>query len=769
MKIEDCSRRQFLETAAFAAAGVSAAHAQTEAEGRKTMAHIGPYQGVPTLFVNGFPLHPYIYYLPVPVKEHIADFAQAGIHIFTWGQSSIIPNSMAMGWEGPGKYDYTRFDSEVRVFLEADPECFLFPRLAVSAPQWWLEAHPEDRIHYDEEPQRGGQTQSRRRHETSLASRLWLREATEAMVRLIGHVRKQPYRDHFIGFQVTGGRNEWTYSGGFGDFSASATARWREWLRAKYAGDAGALREAWKNKDSAFESAVVPPRAERLRTDAGLLRDPEVSRWVSDYYEFYSDVTAEALIRFCGAGKEATNGESLMGAFYGYLMCENNGYDSGLAPVHWGHQAMRKVLASPHVDFLCSPYQYTHRGPGGADAEQSLPDSVKLHGKLFISECDQETFIQVLPRRWTQGRPLPTVPETFAFLKRDFSHRFLKRYGFWWMDLWDKAGWYHHPDIVRFLRRTRLLMDKSRRLDMRYQGEAAVFIDEETPFYVKPGVELLYPLVFLQDLCGLARMGTTYDVYLHNDLTHPNFPEYKMYVFLSTLYLTEAERLAIQSRVQCDNKLAVWMYAPGILSEKGLSPANMKELTGISLRHQAVRWPSSFGHSRVFLTDYDHPLTRGVNFTYFGTESPISPAVYCDEPDLTVLGRLMPTHGMENFGEFNAFTVKKFADWTSVFIGVPNAPPELLRNAARMAGCHIYSDENQVVYANSHFLSIHTNRGGRRRLVLPRRSDVYDAFTEQLMARGVTEFTDELPRNGGRVYYLGDIADIADPASRFEL
>jgi hypothetical protein len=304
---------------------------------------------------------------------------------------------------------------------------------------------------------------------------------------------------------------------------------------------------------------------------------------------------------------------------------------------------------------------------------------------------------------------------------------------------------------------------------MQYKGEVAVLIDEETPFYLKPGVELLYPLVFLQDLCGLSRMGTTYDVYLHNDLDHPNMPDYKLYVFLSTLYLTEAERQSIKAKVQRANKTVLWMYAPGIIGDKGISAANMRDLTGMSLKHQAVRFQSSFGHSRLFLTNYDHPATRGVTFAHFGTESPISPAIYCDDPEATVLGRLMPTHGGDNFGEHPAFAVKKFADWTSIFIGVPNAPPDILRNIARMAGCHIYNDDNQVIYANSHYLAIHTNRSGRRKLVLPRRSDVYDAFTEKQIARNVTEFTDELPANGTRVYFLGDIANIAHLPSRFDL
>ena len=58
---------------------------------------------------------------------------------------------------------------------------------------------------------------------------------------------------------------------------------------------------------------------------------------------------------------------------------------------------------------------------------------------------------------------------------------------------------------------------------------------------------------------------------LHDDLARPDMPEYKLYIFLNTLYLTSAERSVIKKRVQGDNKVAVWIYAPGVLSESGLS------------------------------------------------------------------------------------------------------------------------------------------------------------------------------------------------------
>jgi hypothetical protein len=75
-----------------------------------------------------------------------------------------------MGWIGPEKHDFTAFDAEVATILDADPEALLFPRGAVSAPKWWLETHPEDRIVFDDGT-------FGRRHRTSLVSVAWRKSA----------------------------------------------------------------------------------------------------------------------------------------------------------------------------------------------------------------------------------------------------------------------------------------------------------------------------------------------------------------------------------------------------------------------------------------------------------------------------------------------------------------------------------------------------------------------------------------------------------------
>jgi len=374
----------------------------------------------------------------------------------------------------------------------------------------------------------------------------------------------------------------------------------------------------------------------------------------------------------------------------------------------------------------------------------------------------------VRPGEWRMGGPDPTPAQSFAILKRDFAHNFIRRQAMWWMDLYAKAGWYNHPDIHKYLRRSKTIAENSARLDLQSAAEIAVFLDEETPYYLRPGQELLYPLVFLQDKLGLPRIGAPVDFYLHNDLSRPNMREYKLNIFLNTIYLTGAEREAIRARVCKGNKVCVWMYAPGLISDSGLSVEHMRALTGIWLNYRKVTSPNHRMCNHIYLTDFRHSITNGLTEgVFFGSDAPIDPVTYSEDPDALILGRLIPSHGMpETIGEFPAFVVKKFADWTSVFIAVPGVPSSIWRNLARLAGCHIYNDQDVIIDANSQFLSVHTAAGGPMTMRLPRKTDVYDAYTEQRIARNATEFPDEIPPYGTRLYFLGDMARIADEASR---
>jgi hypothetical protein len=74
---------------------------------------------------------------------------------------------------------------------------------------------------------------------------------------------------------------------------------------------------------------------------------------------------------------------------------------------------------------------------------------------------------------------------------------------------------------------------------------------------------------------------------------------------------------------------------------------------------------------------------------------------------------------------------------------------------ARRAGCHLYCDADEIIYANHSFLAIHTAGAGTRTFHLRRPSDVIEVFSGDVLARGATRFNDTIGAYRTRLYYLG--------------
>jgi len=90
---------------------------------------------------------------------------------------------------------------------------------------------------------------------------------------------------------------------------------------------------------------------------------------------------------FAGVAKKACGGKSLVGTYYGYLT------QHGRRQQDSSHLALAKVLRCPDVDFLMSPPLYTDRQLCGTSGFMSATESVRLHGKLWLSEADYRTHL----------------------------------------------------------------------------------------------------------------------------------------------------------------------------------------------------------------------------------------------------------------------------------------------------------------------------------------------------------------------------------------
>jgi len=743
-------RRDVLRMAPFAAAGAvtgdrirdlfipTAGSAQGPPRFGAAAAEVRPHNESPALFLDGKPVFPAINWVSGPTpdrwdfEEQARKSAATGIHIYAFDVGK------GTEWVGPGPgrtddFDFTTVEARFGRVIKADPAALFHLRVYLEPGHgdWWEKARPDEcEILSDG-----------RRNGMSFASQVWRDEAKAFLRAYVAHFRKIGLYDRVIAYQVGAGHTgEWVKGESSmyapcGDYSEPMRRYFRDWLRGRYRGDSTELRAAWSHAPSVtFDTAEVPAAGRQLEARLYTFRDPVMERDVIDYFAALAELCADAVIDLCRAIKAATEGKRLAGAFYGYLLdlAWNGGFfkerpDSDYSTYQRsGHLGLKKVLASPDVDFLVSPYSYGFRGLGG-DSPSMLPaESVRHHGKLLLIEDDTRTHADSQDPNYGQVK---TFEDSRAVLRRNLAHFLTHGEGAWWA-LW-KVDPVKEPRFERLLRELRGWGDISMDYDRSSASDIAVLLDDESFFYETCRYDLDIPLIFQQRLWGLPRLGAPFDVFLLDDLLAGKLPPYKLYIFLNPLRLDGARRNALAKEIRRDGRTALWIYAPGYIKERpGLE--NIEDLTGIRFGLGEQPWGPI-----VHITDFGHPITKDLaRDISWGTNNKLAPIFHVDDPKARVLGEVVYSQGNCRPG----FAVKDFGEWRSVYSAAPNLPAPVLRAVARFAGVHIYSDAGDVLYANRSFVGIHTLSGGERVVRLPRRvAAVADLFAGKTIARDTAE------------------------------
>jgi len=757
---------QFLALWALASASL----AQT---GPGLTSEVRQLEGMPALFVNGKPASPILAAPYRPGPSDFDDFRKAGISIF-----NIY---LRFDWTGPEQYDFKRVDEKLDAYLKIDPAALFLPRVLLTPGPWWCKEYPGEITMRDDGSPAGMFGQP---CHPSFASAKYRELSRKAMIAFLDHVESR-YGASIVGYQVGNGfGGEWlTFNSfwevrpgqpppakfGVEDYSPPARALFRQWLARRY-GSVAALRRAWGDARVTFETAEPPNEVERYSTNHGIFFDPAVSRRVPDYFSFFNEMVADVLLENAAWVKEFTRRRKIVGAFYGYLWCNF----PNLSVVHSGHLAFAKVLRSPDVDFIASCYTYDNKQIGGPNNSQSLPEAAALHGKLYFNEVDTETHLHRRQWRWGDSLRNPTnFEETRGLLVRDYAYALTKGFGMWWTDL--HGGTYHDDRIIELLRRLKQVDERYLGADRRPGAEIAVILDEASFTYFGDGEPLFNALLTAQKQWEFAFIGAPWEPYLLTDIDNPKLRDFKLYIFLNTFRVTPEQRAAVHARLRRNGATALWVYAPGYIGEK-LSVENMRALTGISLAES-----DTAGELRVEIAAREHPYTKSLpQGLAYGTDVNVEnikrwydhqiylkdprdpslqrdlpgfrirPRFWCDDPQALVLGRLA---GIDRPG----LVVKKQDGWTSVYSSAPILPAALLRNIARAAGCHIYSDAGDAVSANGGFLGIYAPAGGARTVRLPRRSRVLDLLEDRVIAEGTDSFTLELAPNASVLLRLEEI------------
>ena len=476
---------------------------------RGVYSYVDDCGGVPTLFVNGEPLPAAAYMTYLEEYNNYAQFAEAGYTLFSvpvlfagrWINANDAGKPFHAGiFDKKGEPDYSSLDSSVERILTACPDAYIFPRVNVSMPLWWIEENPDC---LDGTGKR-----------ESLFSVKFRETAADMLRKTIEHISRSNYASHIVGYQIAGGNTEeWFHFDLNAGLCKNAENAFNAWLEKYYPG-------------CGFSGL---PDLSALSGKGPYHKNEHIAR----YLEFASEAVADDICYLSSVAKRASGNNLAVGTFYGYSL--------EVSSPLYGTHALKTILNCDDIDFICSPNSYIDNRNRNIDWTEMYPaGSVRLHGKVCMQECDIRTHLTgLLSERGgcAEGQyngpiwqRLENADQTKSALRKSFARQLIRGNGFWWFDMW--GGWYDSPDILSEMAQMRdIYADSCAKANRKSTAEVAVFVDESMYKYMTDCALRSAPFNMRR---ALGSADAPYDIYDVSDFKAV-YGNYKAVVFLSDL------------------------------------------------------------------------------------------------------------------------------------------------------------------------------------------------------------------------------------------
>ena len=692
------------------------------------------------MIVNGEAVAPMWYARPenpILFEEHtVTKFAEVGVD--TLVTYVFLNNNYGDVWTEEG-FVSDAIDDMMLANLKGNPNAKFIVALDFNAPQWWCEQNPGELATLA--------STTPDRTNASFASQKWKQESGAIMAEAIDYMMHQSYANQIIGFKITGGYtlewNWWASSGvsdDVGDFSQCGIEGFRAWLTEKYQTDA-ALQAAYSDSSITLKNAMPPSAALRSDDYLDTVITVQDHPQMMDYELYMAQVKADTIEYFAELVKDAVNDRLVVGTYGGYFYA-GGGYEfsNAVANVYF-----QRILQSEYIDFVKSPWMYGMREIGDSAEFMGPVDSLDLYGKLWIVEDDTRLNLQKMYGKqddnaavgWTRD-----YEQSVEQLKRNFSYVLSKGMGVSFYNLmWNFTDDDQYYGVIgqmyQEMQASLCRVDES-------TADIAVFVDGEShmlvPYEEEFANSILGTSLYRSQLTELGHTGAAYDMYLLDDLKDGLVPEHKINVFLAATMITQEERAAIESQLQKNGNILVWIFTDGISDGNTTDITLMEELTGMDL---SLISTTRKHNATAKVTDNTHWLTAGMKASqYYGVKNydKMSPVIAVKDSAATVLAYHTPS-GSVSSGQA-ALAVKDMGDWTSIYSAVPNLPQSLFRNMLKQVGGHIYTDSaSDVIYASRNYVALHSLFAGERTITLPEKVSVYDVFSGKLIGTGIDSFT----------------------------
>ncbi|NCO34728.1 MAG: hypothetical protein AUJ92_08210 [Armatimonadetes bacterium CG2_30_59_28] len=698
--------------------------------------------GQPALLISGEPTPPLLHLMCFwrPFSSDNGDFGRAGLHVH------VCPVVLAPYlrdqthlWKGRGEYNFAPADEVLMYALRADPDGYLVPDLVfIGAYPGWGDEHP-DEVCQDE---KGLKAIGKSVHNTrygekledpmefwcpSFFSEVYRRDAADAARAYVERLQSTPLFKAVVGFTISGGDDGqfsmWRRSGPAHepDYSPAARRGFVAYLRGRYVNEQR-LRDAWRDPGIAFDTVTLPSSKER--NGEGTFRDPSGDTRLADHHRFLSHGSAE-LVRLLGQAAKDASGKP--------VFCTTYWGAHTIGGMNNNHYDLRHLLNSTAIDIFHAPAGYgPWRRPGWTGFCSGIVGSMSLHNKVFLQELDLRTFTKGYPDEaygyflaWAKD-----AEEFSAIHRREMGNMMAWGVGAWYYDM--AGGWFHDGAIMQDIMAVKDAYGQGLADRADWHPDVAVIVDEESTHWIhENGFQVNFAAVN-HTQAALATSGVPFNTFLLDDLNHPKLADYKIYLFLNCYRMSEAQAAFIETKFKRDGRTLMWVYAPGYATDGGLSSDRVSKLVGMKLTY-APEW----GSLACEAAQSDHPLSKNL-LPLQGNAMNSGKFSIVDE-------QAIPLARYVTGGEV-AIAAREFPAWRSVYIAAPGAlDPNLLNNVARWSSAYVCSSPGDVVFINSHFLSVHGVTGGKRTFALPRRSTVTDMATAKTIAKDVTSFEADVP------------------------
>jgi Concanavalin A-like lectin/glucanases superfamily len=674
---------------------------------------IATQKGLSRLLVDGkpVPLLVYNHYVVPPAYSESKRLGEAGIK---W-QFIRMHHYLKHWWNGRGKYDFSEVKKNIETTLSLNPDAIIMLNVTIS-PRYkaWGDEYPKavwrdhsgrktagykSSIHYPKKLKDKGGRWNFWAH--SYSAQGFRDSSGEALKALAKYLKSFDCGKAVAGIQFNCGTdNQWfphvKYKGF--DFSTGAQEDFRYYLRDIYSNDVKKLQAAWGDSKVTFENAALAPFASRSPAGTYFLSPQKGrDRRVIDSNRYNDIGTMKSADHLGGVFKKAM-GRNVYVSLYAPDIIQ--GYS--------GRSARKLLLEKNNIDgFIGVPDYGLWRSPGRTGNYSCTTGSLALHGKIFLSELDYRTQMSYLAvdafERLVYVMGGATDEAKFANqARRDLGMLSAQGAGAWFLAM--NRNSFNSPEylpvIHELVRAMKLAANKPMPQD---RGQICVFLDEDTrnvaSYKHGPGFN---NLSIGMPRLALFRSGLSWDPYFLSDLTNPQRHKYRIYLFLASPAISAKQITWVQKNLQKDGNVLIFVNVAGISSDKGSFEQNIKKLTGMTVKYDK----SQVKIFRIRPTQSKDPLARGLKDNVL-TEM-LQPLVYVDDPKAIKVGEIADT------GK-TGWAVKRFKDWTSVYIALPGAiTPELIRNIAAEAKLTPIGPCNDMTTSGNGFITLHAISDGSK-------------------------------------------------------